>query len=205
MPMESAVAGDSPTDRSDTLLRYSFTLLFMLAQVGVARSVFANRLWKAGRLRFEWAAALLWVPALAAYGWLLGAWCFTLVEIGDDGRGHSAWRPTELHGDLADWAGRLSYVGTFVLLVVVTVRQHLGLQRDRAEDAAFHEELHVVLAGVRTPLVGVMEQARLGAAAEERHVQGSDNQIPVVDRAERPADNDSGEQVQDDGEVQLPA
>lgn len=131
----------TPTDRSDTLLRYSFTLLFMLAQVGVARSVFANRLWKAGRLRFEWAAALLWVPALAAYGWLLGAWCFTLVEIGDDGRGRSAWRPTELHGDIATWAGRLSYVGTFVLLVVVSGRQHLGLRRDRAEDAAFHEEL----------------------------------------------------------------
>ncbi|MBX3286669.1 MAG: hypothetical protein KF703_15070 [Actinobacteria bacterium] len=132
---------DAGADRSDTLLRYVFTLLFMLAQVGVARSVFANRLWKAGRLPFEWGAALLWVPALAAYGWLLGAWCFTLVEIGDDGRGHSAWRPTELHADLATWAGRLSYVGTLVVLVVASVRQHVGLQHDRDDDAAFHDEL----------------------------------------------------------------
>jgi hypothetical protein len=131
----------NPTDRSDTLLRYSFTLLFMLAQVGVARSVFANRLWKAGRLRWESFAALLWVPMLLAYGWLLGAWCYTLVEIGDDGRGRSSWRPTELHEDLATWAGRLSYVGILVVLVVASIRQHVGLQRDRRDDAAFHEEL----------------------------------------------------------------
>ena len=129
------------TDRSDALLRYSFTLLFMLAQVGVARSVFVNRLWKAGLLRGEALAALLWVPMLVAYGWLLGAWCFTLVEVGDDGLGRSAWRPTERHEDLALWTGRASYLGILALLVVVSIRQHVGLQRDRREDAEFHDEL----------------------------------------------------------------
>ncbi len=135
------VLPDPAVDRSDTLLRYSFTLLFMLIQVGVARSVFVNRLWKAGRLPWDDLTALLWVPMLAAYGWLLGAWCFTLVEIGDDGRGTSAWRPTERAEDVALWTGRLSYVGIALLLVVVSVRQHLGLREDRRADAAFHEEL----------------------------------------------------------------
>lgn len=127
-------------DRSDALLRDAFTLILMLVCVGIGRFILAHRTWRAGNLPFEILATLLWLPMLVAYFWLLASTCLTLVQMGDDGKGSSIWRPTELSEQFAIWTGRVSYVGIVGLLAVVSVLQHVGLARDRRDDEQYHEE-----------------------------------------------------------------
>ena len=63
----------------------------------------------------------------------------------------------------------------------------------------------VVLARVGAALVGVMEQARVRTAALQRHLERLDRQVPIVHRADGPADDEPREQVEDRGEIQLAA
>src|SRR6266700_4535174 len=73
-----------------------------------------------------------------------------------------------------------------------------------AGDAVLAEHLLVVLAGVRAALVGVMEQAHPGAPTAQRLVERRDGEVPVVDRADRPPDDQPGVEVDDRREVELP-
>ena len=71
-----------------------------------------------------------------------------------------------------------------------------------AGDAVRGERLSVVLARVGAALVGVMQQARVGAAPSQRLLERSTRQVPIVDRAHRPADDEPRVQVEDRREVQ---
>jgi hypothetical protein len=63
----------------------------------------------------------------------------------------------------------------------------------------------IVLARVRAALVRVMEQARLRASSFQGHVQRAERQVPIVDRAQRPADHESRVEVEDRREIELAA
>ena len=63
----------------------------------------------------------------------------------------------------------------------------------------------VVLARVRAALVGVMQQAGVRTAALQRHLERLDRQVPIVDRADGPADDEPREQIEDRREVELAA
>src|SRR6266511_3111142 len=61
----------------------------------------------------------------------------------------------------------------------------------------------VILAGIGAPLVRVVEEADLGAAPLDGHLERSDREVPVVHRRQRPADDELRVQVEDDGEEEL--
>ena len=63
----------------------------------------------------------------------------------------------------------------------------------------------VVLARVGAALVGVMQQPGLGAAALQRHLERLDRQVPIVDGADGPADDEPREQIEDRREIELAA
>ena len=62
----------------------------------------------------------------------------------------------------------------------------------------------VVLAGVGAALVGVVEEPPR-AAALQRHLERLDRQVPIIDRADGPADDEPRVQVEDRGQIQLAA
>ncbi len=57
------------------------------------------------------------------------------------------------------------------------------------------EDALVILAGVGAALVGVVDEAGSRASAAQRHVERLDDQVPVVDGADRPADDEAGVEV----------
>lgn len=120
-------------------LRFRFTLALIIAVIQglLVRWTFSSRLWKAGRLPWPSLSYLLWVPVTVANIWLLGSVTYTSFAIDDNGNGHSAWRTTEAIVRLDQWAVRGTAALVLVALIVVTVRQHLGLQADRREDEAY--------------------------------------------------------------------
>ena len=63
----------------------------------------------------------------------------------------------------------------------------------------------VVLARVRAALVGVVQQTAVGTAPLQRHLERLDRQMPVVHRADRPADDEPREQIEDHRQVELAA
>ena len=50
-----------------------------------------------------------------------------------------------------------------------------------------------------------MQQPGLGTASVQRRGERGEGQVPVMDRADRPADDKSGEEVEDGGQIQLAA
>ena len=67
------------------------------------------------------------------------------------------------------------------------------------------EDVLVVLAGVGTPLIGMMEEPRVRAAALERHLERPDRQVSVVDRADRPADDEAQIQIENRRQIEFAA
>ena len=63
----------------------------------------------------------------------------------------------------------------------------------------------IVFAGVGAALVGVVQQARLRAAPLQRHVERPQREMPVVDGAQRPADDEARVEIQDGREIELGA
>jgi hypothetical protein len=126
---------DSVT-RLDALVRFGTALALLAAQFLLIRWVLLNRLWRAGRIPADYASMALWIPELVPWTMLLGSSITTLVAEGESRTGDSPWEPTEA---MVTWGERVSaatLVGLGVLLIVVSVRQHLGILRDRRMDAA---------------------------------------------------------------------
>ena len=74
-----------------------------------------------------------------------------------------------------------------------------------ARDALRGQAILVVLTGIRGSAIRVMEQPRLRTPAIQRHRQRGERQMPVVDRADRPPDDEPREEIEDGGQVQLAA
>jgi hypothetical protein len=121
----------------DMLSRYSFALIILLAQFVLIRWPGLNRLWRAGRLRYDYLSLALWVPMAIPWFMFLGSYTFSLASTGEDGTfSDSNWLPTHNMEVWATWTSRACSIGTVVLLVAVSVIQHLGIRQDRADDAA---------------------------------------------------------------------
>ena len=67
------------------------------------------------------------------------------------------------------------------------------------------EELLVVLARLRAPLVGVMQESCRGRAAFQRHLERLDDQMAIVNGTDGPADQVSRVEVENRREIELPA
>ena len=113
-------------------LRITLALVVLLGQGLFARWAFTHKIWRAGRLPLEQVAYVLWLPLLTAGTWLYGAALWTSISVDEHGRGHSKWRPTEAIARAELWTVRGTGLMVFVLVVLVTVRQHLGVRADRA-------------------------------------------------------------------------
>jgi hypothetical protein len=74
-----------------------------------------------------------------------------------------------------------------------------------AHDARGRQARLVVLAGIRAPLVGVVQEAAARAAAFERHVQGLQREVAIIDGAHCPPAHVPREEVQHDRQVELAA
>ena len=100
---------------------------------------------------------LTWLPMLAGWTVLLVMDMWNFLELQDGGPRAVEHRATQTH---VDWAGRLnraSWVSLVVLVLVVTVAQHVGIARDhrdlaRAEDEDLRSGVH--RRGVLDPAAG---------------------------------------------------
>ncbi|HWJ98970.1 MAG TPA: hypothetical protein VNQ33_12475 [Acidimicrobiales bacterium] len=121
--------------RGDALVRYLIAFGILFAQFLLLRWPLLNRIWRAGRLPYDVASIVLWLPMLIPWSMLLLSTSFTLLVTGKgDDPMDSAWRPTP---SMADWAQNLTHAteaGVLILLVAVTVSQHLGILKDRSEE-----------------------------------------------------------------------
>ncbi len=66
------------------------------------------------------------------------------------------------------------------------------------------EDPLVVLAGIRTSLVGVMQETRGWLPACQGHVEGLAHKMAIVDRTDRPANQEARVEVEDRREIELP-
>ena len=57
----------------------------------------------------------------------------------------------------------------------------------------------VVLTRVGRAPIRMMQEAGLGTASVERHRERGERQVPVIDRADRPSDDQAGEEIEDGG------
>ena len=119
------------------VMRTAMTLIVLVAQYGLVRSTLLRRVWSAGHLPRSYLSGLLWLPALVPLAMFFASTLFTLILVGEDGRGSSAWVPTATMIDVATWADRLSSVAILVLLVVVSVVQHEGIATDQRADQQY--------------------------------------------------------------------
>lgn len=137
LPLTINATAGGVRSRSDLLIRYLVAFGILFAQFLLARWPVTNRIWRAGRLPYDMASIVLWLPMLIPWMMLFASNAWTLLIIGDDGElSDSAWRPTETMADWALWTTRASGLATIALLCVVSVRQHQGLAQDRADDEA---------------------------------------------------------------------
>ena len=103
----------------------------------------------------------------------------------------------------------LDVLEQLVLCVTVTLEVLAQFALDRREEALHHgvvvavpasahaardavglEHVLIIFAGIRAPLVRMMEQPELRTASLQRHLERLDRQVPIVHRADRPADNE---------------
>jgi hypothetical protein len=135
LPLTLGATDTSARSRGDALLRYLIAFGILFTQYLLVRWPLLNRIWRAGRLRYDVASILLWLPMLIPWSMLLLSYAFTLLVTGDgENPADSAWRPTVAMVDWADNLTKATEVGIVVLLIVVTVSQHLGITKDRAEE-----------------------------------------------------------------------
>lgn len=126
---------DHGASRTDLTIRLLSVVALLLAQFVFLRWALLNRIWRAGHLPYDIASIALWLPNLIPWAMYFASASFTLITMGDDGDSTgSRWRPTEAMADWATATTRFSALALLVLLVVVSVRQHDALRRDRADD-----------------------------------------------------------------------
>ncbi len=118
-------------DRTESITRVAIVVLLLVSQALFTRWIFVHKVWRSGDLPVEPVALLLWAPLLVAGGWYYGSALWTIVARGDNGFGHSGWRPTETMGRALSWATRGTGIALLAVLIAVTVVQHVGIRRDR--------------------------------------------------------------------------
>jgi len=140
LPITIGITADGTRSRSDALIRYLVAFGILFAQFLLVRWPTLNRIWRAGRLPYDVASIVLWLPMLIPWSMIVLSNAYTLFVVGEDGRrSDSDWLPTANMVDWARWITRASGVAIVVLLVVVSVMQHIGLRQDRADDLAMRE------------------------------------------------------------------
>ena len=65
------------------------------------------------------------------------------------------------------------------------------------------EDPLVVFARIRTALVGVMQETSSGLTAFQRHLEGLDHEVAIIDRTDRPANQEARVEVEDRREIEL--
>ncbi len=142
LPVTLGITAPGIRSRSDLLVRYLLAFGMLFAQFLLLRWPVLNRIWRAGRLRYDLVSIVLWLPMLIPWSMLLLSTIYSLMVTDDgDSVADSAWRPTDA---MADWARALTHAteaGVLALLVVVTACQQIGILRDRAEERARRDEL----------------------------------------------------------------
>ena len=137
LPLTLGTTNNFDRSRADLLVRYLVAFGLLFTQFLILRWPLLNRIWRAGRLRYDVASVVLWLPMMIPWAMILLSSAFTYLAIGNDGViADSAWVTTPAMFDWARNLTRATSVGVLVLLVVVTVAQHLGIAEDRADEQA---------------------------------------------------------------------
>lgn len=132
----NATASDTRS-HADLMIRYLVAFAILFGQFLLLRWPTLNRIWRAGRLRYDLASIVLWLPMMIPWSMLMLSYAISYLSAGDNGRvADSAWLPTPAMADWAMWLTRASGIGTLLLLVVVTGRQHVGMHADYLDDQA---------------------------------------------------------------------
>lgn len=140
LPLSLGATTGSDRSREDLLVRFLVAFGILFTQFLLVRWPVLNRIWRAGHLPYDQASLALWLPMMIPWMMYLASNVFTLLAVGIHGSvADSAWQPTANMVEWARWTTRVTGVGTLVLLVVVTVTQHVGLVKDRAAAAASRE------------------------------------------------------------------
>jgi hypothetical protein len=129
--------GHERPEYGEIRFRLALAALLVLIQAIFARWAFTHKIWRAGNLPFEPIAYLLWIPQMVATFWFAGATAFTMFAVGKHGDKHSSWRPTEAMARLWQWSTRGTALAVAILLVAVTVVQHIGIAADKAARADY--------------------------------------------------------------------
>jgi hypothetical protein len=124
--------------RTDLLLRFALALLIFVPQFLLARWVLHNRVWRAGRLRADYAAIALWAVELVPWALYLFSSLYEQVARREGSTEDLPWEPTQTMLEWGWATSRASLVAIGALLVVVSVRQHLGIASDRRAEAEEH-------------------------------------------------------------------
>jgi hypothetical protein len=120
----------------DNLTRFALCLALVLAQFVLVRWPALNRIWRAGRLRYDYLSIALWAPMAVPWIMWFASYTFSLASTGEDGHFRdSNWLPTHNMAVWATWTSRACSLGVVALLVAVSVLQHLGIRQDRAAEA----------------------------------------------------------------------
>ncbi len=134
--LPSVIGHQSPA-YGEERFRLALAAMLVLIQFIFARWAFAHKLWRSGGLPLEPIAFLLWVPQLVATFWYAGSLAYTKLAVGKHGHHHSPWRDTPAIDRLWQWSTRGTGAAIAVLIVVVTVIQHVGIRADRAAEAEY--------------------------------------------------------------------
>jgi hypothetical protein len=140
LPLTIGMTGDADRSRSDLLVRFLLAFGILFAQFLLLRWPLVNRIWRSGHLPYDVASIVLWLPMLIPWSMYFLSSAYSLFDVGDEGSiADSSWRPTPAMVDWARDLSRATAIGLLVLLVVVSVMQHVGMVRDRTADAAARE------------------------------------------------------------------
>lgn len=137
LPITINATATDTRSRSDLMIRYLVAFAILFGQFLLLRWPTLNRIWRAGRLRYDLASIVLWLPMMIPWSMIMLSYAVTYLTMGEDGAfADSGWRPTQAMADWATWLTRASGIGLVLLLVVVTGRQHVGMHADYLDDQA---------------------------------------------------------------------
>lgn len=140
LPLSLGITEGSGRSRGDLLVRYLLALGVLVVQFLLLRWPTLNRIWRAGDLPYDLTSILLWLPMMIPWLMLFASNSYTLLSAGETGRlSDSAWQPVPTMIDWAQATTRITSIAIIVLLIVVTVIQHIGVGEDRAALEASRE------------------------------------------------------------------
>lgn len=148
LPISLGLTDPGTRARSDLLVRTLLAFGLLLLQFVGMRWPLLNRIWRAGGLPYDGASVLLWLPMMIPWSMLLLSNAYVLL-VADNAieAADAAWRPTPAMEDWARWLTHGTEVAVLVLLVVVSITQHVGIFEDRRADRAHREALRAAQPG----------------------------------------------------------